>query len=105
MQVDYGLEDWSSRQPLCAKFCLLQKLKITDSKLFSLSDSLLRSMCALLRFYLGPSLILEVSTISVVTAVLTLLSLRDAAGLWSRRWVHHLSISVQGLAPQNTEYN
>lgn len=37
-----------------AKFYLLQKLKIIELNLFSLSDSLFRSMCALLRFYLGP---------------------------------------------------
>ena len=105
MQVDYGLEDWSSRQPLCAKFCLLQETKDNWIKpLLTVGLSLQKHVCSA-EVLISPWLLLEVSFILVVTAVLTLLRLRDATELWSRRWVHHVSISVQGLAPQNTEDN
>ena len=42
--------------------------------------------------------------LSVATVVLILLRLCDADGLLSSRWVHHIGLSVNGLA-QNTEDN
>ena len=73
---------------------LLNELKITQSKLSSLSASLFRNVSVLLRFYLCPCLLVVVIFLSVATTVLTLLRLCDACGLWSNRWVHHVSLLV-----------
>ena len=92
MQARYGLDCGSWLSASLCKVWLLNKLKITESKLSSLLVSLFRNVCALLRFYLYPWLLVVVIFLSVAMAVLTLLR--------SNRWVHHVSLYVQCLPPQ-----
>ena len=42
----------------------------------------------------------EVLFMPIAIAFFTWLKLRNAGGLWSSRWVHHVSLSVQGLPPK-----
>ena len=86
-------------------FASSKRLKITESNLSWISISPFRNVCGLLRFYFWPWLLLVVIFLSVVTAALTLLRLRDEVGLWSRggSWLSAYMCNV--LPPQKTEDN